>query len=97
MDHGKKKQNGSTTKLDMDETPPASAEEIREEAKEIAAKLDAVGISLLVIDTESKFLSTGFAKEIADAAHGHYYYLPSANDAAVTMATQQVISQLRPM
>lgn len=37
---------------------------------DIAAKVYVAGMSLLVIDTENKFISTGFAKEIARVACG---------------------------
>ena len=36
----------------------------------MAGKIYKAGMSLLVIDTENKFVSTGFAKEIARVAQG---------------------------
>jgi magnesium chelatase subunit D len=36
----------------------------------MARKCSAAGLQLLVIDTENKFVSTGFAEEIAKAANG---------------------------
>ena len=36
----------------------------------MAGKVYKAGMSLLVIDTENKFVSTGFAKEIARVAQG---------------------------
>jgi magnesium chelatase subunit D len=36
----------------------------------VSAKIYKAGMSLLVIDTENKFVSTGFAKEIARVAQG---------------------------
>lgn len=36
----------------------------------MAGKIYKAGMSLLVIDTENKFVSTGFAKEIARIAQG---------------------------
>lgn len=42
----------------------------QEEILGIAAKVYLSGHSLLVIDTENKFVSTGFAKEIARVAQG---------------------------
>ncbi len=36
----------------------------------MAKKLGAAGLQLLVIDTENKFVSTGFAEEIAKVTGG---------------------------
>lgn len=49
------------------------------QVRDMAKKMMASGIQLLVIDTENKFVSTGFAEEIAKAAGGKYYYLPVSN------------------
>ncbi|MCH86114.1 magnesium-chelatase subunit ChlD chloroplastic-like, partial [Trifolium medium] len=66
-----------------------------DEILEVAAKIYKAGMSLLVIDTENKFVSTGFAKEIARVAQGKYYYLPNASDAVVSMATREALSALK--
>lgn len=42
----------------------------QDEILEVAGKIYKAGMSLLVIDTENKFVSTGFAKEIARVAQG---------------------------
>lgn len=42
----------------------------KDEILEVAGKIYKAGMSLLVIDTENKFVSTGFAKEIARVAKG---------------------------
>jgi hypothetical protein len=63
----------------------------QEEVRDMAKKCYAAGLQLLVIDTENKFVSTGFAEEIAKAANGKYYYLPNANDAAIAMAASSAM------
>lgn len=45
---------------------------IKDEILEVAGKIYKAGMSLLVIDTENKFVSTGFAKEIARVAQGWF-------------------------
>nr|XP_011459478.1 PREDICTED: magnesium-chelatase subunit ChlD, chloroplastic [Fragaria vesca subsp. vesca] len=77
------------------DAPRPSAKELKDEILEVAGKIYKAGMSLLVIDTENKFVSTGFAKEIARVAQGKYYYLPNASDAVISAATKDALSALK--
>ncbi|KVI09480.1 AAA+ ATPase domain-containing protein [Cynara cardunculus var. scolymus] len=77
------------------DAPRPSSQELKDEILEVAGKIFKAGMSLLVIDTENKFVSTGFAKEIARVAQGKYYYLPNASDSVISAATKDALTTLK--
>lgn len=89
-----KRSNGDPQALATD-APKPTMTELKEEILDVAGKIYKAGMSLLVIDTENKFVSTGFAKEIARIAQGKYYYLPNASDAVISAATKEALSAMK--
>jgi magnesium chelatase subunit D len=69
---------------------------LKDEVLTLAGQIGTMpAFKLLVIDTENKFVSTGMAKEIADAAGGRYHFIPKASATAMKQVTVEAVSSLK--
>ena len=67
---------------------------LKQEVLDIAAKFPMLGIKLLIIDTERKYIASGVGKELAEAAQGKYVQLPKATDKAIAAMALNAINEI---
>jgi len=69
---------------------------LKDEVISVARQIGEISaFKLLVIDTENKFVTTGMAKEIANAAGGRYHYIPKASADAMKRVTVEAVNSLK--
>jgi magnesium chelatase subunit D len=69
---------------------------LKDEVLAVAKRLGSLkDFNLLCIDTEDRYVGTGFAKELSRVAQGNYHHMSTSNDREVTAIAKQGLEHAR--
>ncbi|MGQ9837450.1 MAG: magnesium chelatase ATPase subunit D [Cyanobacteriota bacterium] len=69
--------------------------DLKQELRDIALRIRALGLKLLLIDSQSRFITTGFSQELAELSGGRYFHLPRVNDQGLAAVARSAIQEGR--
>ncbi|MEN9205152.1 MAG: magnesium chelatase ATPase subunit D [Thermostichales cyanobacterium DRC_bins_46] len=76
--------------------PQQGKPDLKQELREIATKIRALGLNFLLIDSQSKYVANGFGAELAQLAGGKYFHIPRLNESGLAAATRAAMEAARP-